>query len=221
MSPALAPPVVFEVGLWNGGYGGRIPRSGQLTWTGHGAPTPAPAVTPAAGGPPDISSEAGSCTAISVPLAPAPYLQLAELTSSPPAPDPRTGIPARKISAGLGGNAQDATTPYSMIAVVAHTGDQSPAGQSRLIDGSGTVQLYLTFDGTTKHKGIRSFKDGRWTIVEDAAAGDLTFDLSTHDISFFWTGLQAGDRYGFITAAGDQCRSAGLDAGLQPQQPLS
>ena len=219
VSPALTTPLSFEVGLWNGSYTARLPRAGRLEWTGLGRPTAA-APAPVVAAPRDVSSLAGTCTAIFATLAPAPYLQLAELTSMPPTADPRTHVPARKITAGLGGSALDATMPFSMIAVIAHGQERPLANPSRIIDGSGTEQLYLTFDGTRKHKGIRTLKDGRWSVVEDAAAGDLTYDLTTHDLSFYWTGLQAGDRFGFVTAAGGQCRSAGLDQALQPQQAV-
>ena len=225
VSPALSPPMTFEFGLWDGShYSGRIPRSGTLAWDGKSAPTK-PSATVATGRTPspqtsgagstEVTPLAAACTSISA-SAPVPPLAFTQLSSSTPAPDPRTHIPARSVTAGPA-SALDVTAPFAIIAIVSRAGDRAPTGQSRPIDGAGTEQLYLYFDGTTKHKAVRTFHVGVWTAVQDAAAGDLTYALKADQITFFWTGLNAGDRFGFISASsGSACAESGLDARLQP-----
>ena len=112
-----------------------------------------------------------------------------------------------------------AAGPFAVVAVVSHAGDRPPGAQPRAIDRAGTVQLLYTFDGSQKRKAVRTFAQGDWTTVADAP--ELTTVASAAGVSLFWTGLRAGDRFGYVTAAPGACRSAGLDANLQPQQMAS
>jgi hypothetical protein len=228
VSPALSPPLTFAFGLWDGSqYSGRIPRSGTLAWDGKSAPTK-PSATVATGRTPspqtsgagstEVTPLAAACTSITASAPVPPYLAFTQLSSSTPAPDPRTHIPARSITAGLSASALDVTTPFAIIAIVSRAGDKAPTGQSRPIDRAGTEQLYVYLDGTTKHKAVRTFHAGVWTAVQDAAAGDLTYALKADQITFFWTGLNAGDRFGFISASGPTCAESGLSQ-LQPVAP--
>lgn len=229
ISPAFSAPMTFEMGLWDGtSYTGRLPRVGVLAWDGKSAPTnlngaatqsqaPSPQT---AGGSIDMTTMVVACPAIPSSSQVPPYLAFTRIGSSPPTPDPRTHNPVRSITAGLSASPLDVTAPYTLIAILVHPTDVAPTGQSRPIDGAGTEQLYIYFDGTTKHKAIRTFKNGAWNTAEDSAAGDLTFALKADQVTFYWTGINSGDRFGFISAgAGATCAESGLSPQLAPQVP--
>lgn len=232
LSPALAAPLTFEFGLWDGNqYSGRIPRSDVLAWDGKSAPAKPAAAGPAPSQPPstkpaptaDAASQVtplAACTSISAAAPVPPYLAFTQLTGSGLAPDPRTKKATRSITAGLRASALDVTSPFAIIAIVSRSGDQPPGGQSRPIDRAGTEQLYLFSDGTTKHKAVRTFRDGAWTAVQDAAADGLTYDLTATKLTFFWTGLNSGDQFGFVSSGGaPACAQSGLEQ-LQPVAPV-
>jgi hypothetical protein len=216
--------VRFEIGLWDGkAYAGRLPRSGELIWDGHGrphpelvarqaSPTPSPTASPAGL---DLTALDQACAAIPSGQMPT-YLQIKTMLSYPPAADPRTHALVRRVSALTAASLFDVHTPYAVAAVVVRTGHTSATGQARPIDRAGEVQLWTYSDGAARHKGIRTFANGRWTMVQGAAADALTFAIGDLGVSYYWTGLNAGDRFGFVTAASTGCGTAGLDANLQP-----
>ena len=229
VSPAFSAPMTFEFGLWDGTrYTGRLPRSGVLAWDGKSAPTNPGAAVPASqapsptttGGSTEVTTLVAACAAVPTSAQVPPYLAFTRIGSATPTPDPRTQNPVRSVTAGLSASPLDVTAPYALVAILVHPTDTAPTGQSRPIDGAGTEQLYLYFDGTTKHKAIRTFSNGAWNTLLDTAAGDLTFALKADQVTFFWTGINAGDRFGFISAgAGATCAESGLSPQLAPQVP--
>ncbi len=146
------------------------------------------------------------------------YLQVTGVASAAAQPDPRTGAPARSVSSAFAASPLDRTEPYAVVAVILPGGANPPTGQGRPIDRAGTVQLWLGFDGTAKRKGIRTFARGGWSMKQEADADTLTFAISARGVRFYWTGLQGGDRFGFVSAAGGGCSASGVDARMLPDQ---
>ncbi len=224
-SAILAAPIRFDLGLWDGqAYTGRLPRSGQLVWTGQGAPkmeaVPATSQPPASPPGLDLTALARSCDALPSGSVP-PYLHITGLTSGTQT-DPRTQVLTPSVTAALAGSPVDVTVPFSITATVLHAGDKAPTSQRQPIDRSGTVQLWVYSDGQARHKGIRTFTGGKWTMRLDAEADALTYRLSSaRSATFYWAGLQPGDRFGFVTSAATGCAASGLDGSLAPLQPLS
>lgn len=163
---------------------------------------------------------ATACPAIPSGSPPA-FLQITAVDSAPPQPDPRTQVPARSITATMAASPLDRTTPYAIVAAVVPAGTTTLPSKGAPIDRAGTVQLWLVFDGTAKRKGIRTFAAGTWSLKADAAADQLTFLITARGVTMYWSGLAAGDRFGFVAASADGCGARGLAPNLVPQQVLT
>jgi hypothetical protein len=204
--------ILLGAGLVSFGAARQVASSAATTT--HASPsttsTSSTTTTPA----PDETALAGACAAVPSGSVPA-FLRITAVRALLPADDPRTHVQARQVQGDTSASAVGTTTPYTVIAVIQSSA--APAsGQRRPIDNIGTVQLVLSFDGTTKHKAVRTFQDGHWTARADTAADDLTFVVAAKTITFFWTGLHRGDRVGMITAADSGCGAGGLTADGAP-----
>ena len=82
------------------------------------------------------------------------------------------------------------------------------------------VELVSMWDGAAYHKQVRVARGDQWETRVDGDAPDLTFQLDTAAIKFFWTGFATGDRYGFVTATEGRCAVLGLDGARQPQATI-
>jgi hypothetical protein len=206
-----------------------LPHSGELVWTGHGAPqalqaTPSPTVVPS---PTPSATLAGvdpvalprACSAIPTGTVP-PYLTPTG-SSSRVEPDPRSQVPTQQVTVALTASPAGIRTAFAIVAVVLPAGAHASTAQGPAIDRAGTVQLYAISDGTNLHKAIRTFDGSAWHIVIDNDAAAMTFRLGPAGASFFWAGLHAGDRFGFVGAASSGCSALGLNAALAPQLTVS
>jgi hypothetical protein len=241
--PSLASPVRFEFGLWKeGAYLGRLPDAGLLEWSGRGAPrlvgvAPAPttkvidlasagttvasaapaaappaSAVPASAPPVDVTALAGACAQLTTGDV-AAYLRV-ERVGSGTDPDPRTQAPTRWVGLATAEDlpGADARPAFTQIAVVQRAG-RAPGTGARAIDRVGDVQLWAYWDGKALHKALRVYESGSWRISTDAAADTLTLVLQTRGVAWFWGGLGAGDRFGFVSASAAGCRAVALDGG--------
>jgi hypothetical protein len=205
----------------------QLARSGSATPSRHAAastttvaPAPASTTTTSLSGT-RIPDQAARCSVIPTSQAVPGFLHLGVPTSAGPSRDPRTGAPTRRVTATLTGSMLSPTAPFDLVAIVSVPGSAPDAGASSPIDRAGERQLYLTYDGHTKHKAVRTLVNGSWTVQSDTEAGSLTLVISATTVSFYWTGLAPGDELGFVVASGGGCATAGLDANLQPTIPLA
>ena len=242
----LQAPVEFSFGLWKDEqYMGRIPVAGMLRWSGAGAPQlaaasapatalqgaaslasarPAPsapatvAATASPSAPVDPTVLAGACVSTTSGSVP-PYLVMDKVGSGTD-PDPRTQIPTRWVgAAGSGSIPAGARPALSFVAILSRAGQPNGAGP-RIIDRLGSLQLWAYWDGSSMHKGIRTFAGGTWQLLVDTQADALTADLHANGIALFWAGLRAGDRYGFVSSSASGCRPVALDAGGTPLETV-
>jgi hypothetical protein len=224
MQPTV--PIVFDVALCNNGSTlQRLPHVGELNWSGTGPPkqmratsTPTPTLTPTptplvAG--PAAPSVANACTALPSGSVP-PYLQITGWTSGKKT-DPVTHVAEESVTATLAGNPTGVNAPFAIIAVIFPAGvTTTPMFSMPLIDTIGTAQLYAWADGTARHKALRTFSGGTW--VTDNNPSSMHFSLSSDKTAtLFWTGMHAGDQFGFVTAAPAGCASAALTPTFTPQ----
>jgi hypothetical protein len=245
----LAPPILLHASLCSGGQTlQRLPRSGELVWSGHGAPqppapasaspsarataTPLPSLSPAPTAAPTSTATAGaSATAAAldpsalprscsaIPSGTVPPYLTPTGSSSRIEADPRTGTPTQQVTVTLSANPAGIRTPYAIAAIVLPAGATGPPQSGALIDRAGTVQLYAFTDGTNLHKGIRTFDGTTWH--NDTTAGAMTFRLGPGGASFFYAGMRSGDHFGFITAASSGCASLGMSSTMTPQLTIT
>jgi hypothetical protein len=230
-SEARQTPLRFHVALCNSGQVlERLPKSGELVWTGHGAPqvaqaTPSPTVAPS---PTPSATIAGidpvalprACSAIPSGTVP-PYLTPTG-SSSRVEPDPRSQVPTQQVTVALSASPAGVRgAPFAIVVVVVPAGTRASTLPGAPIDHAGSVQLYAISDGTNLHKAIRTFDGTSWHIVVDGDAGAFTFRLGPAGASFFWAGLHAGDHFGFVGSASTGCSALGLSAALAPTLTVS
>lgn len=238
----LVPPLLLHVALCSNGQTlQRLPHSGELVWSGHGAPQPqalasataSPSARASASPLPAVSTTptatvAGldpsalprSCSAIPSGTVP-PYLTPTG-SSSRVETDPRTQAQTQQVTVATSANPAGIHSPaYAIAAVVLPAGATAPPAQGALVDRAGTVQLYAFTDGTNLHKAIRSFDGASWHVLVDNDATALTLRLGPAGASFFYTGMHRGDHVGFITAASSGCASLGMSATMAPQLVIS
>ncbi|HEV7678832.1 MAG TPA: hypothetical protein VGQ42_09725 [Candidatus Dormibacteraeota bacterium] len=241
-SAGLVPPLLLHVALCgNGQTLQRLPRSGELVWSGHGAPQPqalasasaSPSVRATASPLPAVSStptattagldpaaQPRTCSAIPSGTVP-PYLTPTG-SSSRVETDPRTQAPTQQVTVAMSANPAGIHSPaYAIVAVVLPAGAAAPPARGVLVDRAGTVQLYAFTDGTSLHKAIRSFDGATWHALVDSDATALTLRLGPAGVSFFYTGMHRGDRFGFVTAAASGCASLGMSAAMAPQLSIA
>jgi hypothetical protein len=149
----------------------------------------------------------------------APYLVVAKVESGS-APDPRTSVVTRYVGITFAqpiGATLQAARPYSITAVLLPSGAKAPT-TGAAIDRAGTVQLWISWDGTAFHKGIRTWDGTAWHMADetDPASGALTIAVTTTDAKLYWTGLQPREPYGFVNADAGGCSTAALGANLAP-----
>jgi hypothetical protein len=129
--------------------------------------------------------------------------------------DPRTNQPSRYVEVGwrgdLGPIAQ--RPPYTVTALLYLPGETA-ATTGPAIDRAGTVQLWFSWDGTTRHKGIRTFDGSTWRMALDEDA--LTVAFPGTALTFFWTGLQPGWRYAMVVATATGCEAVSNQADGSP-----
>ncbi len=247
--PLLTAPVELSFGLWSpGGYTGRVPASGTLRWEGVGAPraiaaastspttttaatastrptapaTGAPAATPIASPTArrvDPTILSGTCAAIPTGTV-APYLLLDRVGSGVDT-DPRTQALTPWVGAAGPGQipAQGERKELSFAAVVSPAGQPSGTGP-RPIDRMGAIQLWAYWDGGALHKGLRTWNGSSWDMKVDAEADAMTLALRANGVVFYWAGLRAGDRFGFVSAETSACRGVAIDASGAPTETI-
>jgi hypothetical protein len=149
----------------------------------------------------------------------APYLVIAKVESGTAA-DPRSSVNTRWVgivfAQAIGATLQSAQ-PYSITAVLLPSGAKAPATGAP-IDRAGTVQLWISWDGTAFHKGIRTWDGAAWHMADetDPASSALTIQVTTTDAKLFWAGLQPREPYGFVNADAGGCSTAALATNLAP-----
>lgn len=219
LRPSVQPaaPLVFDVALCgsNGVTMQRLPASGELRWSGSGAPKPVAMTIQASPSSPDPTALPGACGGAPSGSVPA-FLQMTG-SSSAVQTDPRTGIATQEVTATLAASPVSLPVPFSIAATVLPQGTASVFGGTRVIDRTGTEQLYAFYDGQHLHKALRTFAGGTWTTLVDSAANAMTIDLTPSSASFFWSGMHPGDRVGFIAAGSAGCSTLGLNAVFVPQ----
>jgi hypothetical protein len=155
----------------------------------------------------------------SLPMGSVPaYLAVASVANDI-GPDPRTQASTRRVGVVT---AQSITPSqgkpaYSITAVLLPTGASAPTSGVP-VDRAGTVQLWIFWDGTALHKGIRTWNGQSWRMTDenDPASNALTISVGDNAASFYWAGLQAGERFGFVTADTGGCTANALGADLTP-----
>jgi hypothetical protein len=123
------------------------------------------------------------------------------------------------VTVTLSASAVGVQAPFAIVAVVLPAGASAPLPQDRLIDLAGTEQLYAYSDGQHLHKSLRVFQGGAWTTMIDTAANAMSFAIKTgppDTVGLYWSGIHAGDHFGFIGASATGCSDFGLDANLMP-----
>lgn len=247
--PLLTAPVELSFGLWSpAGYTGRVPASGTLRWEGVGAPrviaaaptsptattaatastrptapaTGVPAATPVASPTArsvDPTILAGTCAAIPTGTV-ASYLVLDRVGSGIDT-DPRTQALSPWVGAAGPGQipAQGERKELSFAAVVSRAGQPNGTG-ARPIDRMGATQLWAYWDGGALHKGLRTWNGSAWEMKVDAEADAMTLALRANGVVFYWAGLRAGDRFGFVSAEASACRGVAIDTSGAPTETI-
>ena len=133
--------------------------------------------------------------------------------------DPRSGKPTRWVGVNLAApiDTPERRAAFSITAVLSD-GSTSAPSLTAPIDRAGTVQLWIFWDGTHLHKGVRTWDGRGWLMVQDAdpAGESFTIALGGNQATMFWSGLRPGQHYGFITADQAGCVATALDANLSP-----
>ena len=200
------------------GIGYLITHSG----TSSSGPSPGPTTTepsPTTTTPPSpLTKLALACPSLPSGIV-APYLVIAKVESGT-GPDPRTSAVTRYVGITFAqpiGATLQAARPYSITAVLLPSGAKAPT-TGPAIDRAGTVQLWISRDGTAFHKGIRTWDGSAWHMADesDPASGALTIAVTTTDAKLYWTGLQPREPYGFVNADPGGCSTAALATNLAP-----
>ena len=233
-STLVAIPLHFEVGLWSGSaYTVRLPRSGQLSWDGVGAPHP-PVAAPTSTTQPPSSTTAPTPTAPTTsspaPTTVAPGVPAAQITALAEACAP---IPSGQVPAALAITAVARGTqappgaggalpwvglrfaapvgptlsgpPFSVTATLLPA-DAGPPAAGRPVDRVGTVQLWLWWDGSATHRAIRTFDGIGWQMRVDPP--DLQVSVTAQQIQFFSALIGASDGYGFVVSVPSGCEAS-------------
>jgi hypothetical protein len=153
----------------------------------------------------------------------APYLAIAAV-SNDNAVDPRTRVPTPRVGilTTQAISPSQGKAPFAIVAVVLPAGDSSPT-RGLAVDRAGTVQLWISWDGTALHKGIRTWDGRSWRMADerDPASNALTIALDGNTASFYWAGLRPGTRVGFVTADAAGCSARSLDATGRPSEVVA
>ncbi len=233
-SSLVSIPLHFEVGLWSGSaYTVRLPRSGQLTWDGAGAPhppvaaptsttqpappTPAPPTTPPTTSSPAAPTvapgvTAAQITALAEACAPIPSGQVpgplaitavARGTQAPPGGGGALPWVGLRFAAPVGPTLSG--PPISVTATLLPA-DAAPPVAGRPVDRVGTVQLWLWWDGSATHRAIRTYDGSAWQMRVDPT--DLQVSVTTQQVQFFSPTIGASDGYGFVVAVPSGCEAS-------------
>jgi hypothetical protein len=174
-------------------------------------PTPSPSFAVATG--PDLTPLAERCQ--SVPSGTlATYLQPATLIHGTE-PDPRTHASLPVVRSTFDAEIPPERPSFSITAVIQAPGQGSGAGGTP-IDRMGSLQLWVFWDGSQAHKGVRRWNGKAWTMATDDAAPSLTIELQKHSVAFHSADIQGGSTFAFVTADAGGCGALGLDADGRP-----
>jgi hypothetical protein len=210
----LTTPTQFALGTWNGSaYVSRLPQTGTLVWTPGSALSHGPAAVPTPSADENlVTGMAHSCPTIPFGTTPAD-LALGDLSSGN-ATDPRRMVPVNFVGVSyakplpLGFRSEP---PFSAAIVVEQQGSSLPAG-GLAVDRMGQVQLWAVWDGTNLHKALRQWNGSGWSTLVDASANDLTLDMSSNGVTFFWPGLKPGEHAAALLAVDGGCAAAGISS---------
>lgn len=203
--------VALAVG-WGAGFavtydGGdpRTTRSASPTGRAPAGSTPAPATaTTSEVVGLDLTALAAECAV--VPQGDVPGWRPSDPTSGV-APHPDTGDPARSLAVRLEGFTRvEGSPPFSLAAVIEQSGREVGSG-SAAIDALGSAQLWARWDGSTLHRGVRTWDGTAWVMRQGSAASDLAVVFSSASARFFWTSLESGDGFEFVLASDGACES--------------
>ncbi|MGB2940937.1 MAG: hypothetical protein WBD38_11640 [Candidatus Dormiibacterota bacterium] len=219
MSPraALALLLTF-VGALALGYGGtQAIRATQATSpvasstpAGRASPSPAgPAPTPSL----DLTGLAHRCASIPTGTV-AAYLQPATLIHGTE-PDPRTGQNLPVLRTTIDAEVPATRPAFSIAAAVQESG-KSAGGGAQPVDRMGSLQLWMYWDGTQLHKGVRRWTGSSWAMAVDGDATSLTIELRTHSAAFHSGDVKTGATFAVVTADSGGCTALGVDSQGRP-----
>ena len=212
----------FGVGYLITHSGSSSTSSAQPTPTSGATTSTAPATTTTTQPASILTRLAASCTAVPT-GSPAPFLVVGKVGTGTD-PDPRTSVPTRWVGIGFAqsiGPTVRTATQYSITAVLLPSGTTAST-KGAPIDRAGSLQLWIFWDGSSFHKGIRTWDGKAWHMADetDHASDALTIQVQTTGAAFYWAGLQPGERYGFVTADAGGCSSGALGANLTPSETV-
>lgn len=120
--------------------------------------------------------------------------------------NPRTGETERMLTARFAEplGSLERFAPFSVAAVIVRAGLADGAGP-RAVDGLGSAQLWVHWDGLALHKGVRTWDGRAWRMRADDDAADLTVALGERGVRLFWAGLADVERFDFVSAVGGAC----------------
>jgi len=227
----LQAPLQFHVALSSGAVDhDRVPAVGELSWNGTSSPVatapqiaqaspsagataapvavatptaavPVPTVTPVAGI--DFLGFVESCGATIPTASFAPELGIVSAVAGQ-APEPGDNAVTPYVDLSLAGALPSSSVqraPFVVVVAVQPAGSRA-VPEATAIDGAGSTQLFVYWDGT-QFQGLLRQRTGAGPWVQQHTRFGLTYG-GTH-IRIFWPGFTAGSTLGAVTANPQGC----------------